>query len=464
MTILPERTLVRNQFKTLFRAALAAALLIPSLAFATNGYFQIGYGAKSVGMGGTGVANPQDALAGAVNPAGMAHVGKRFDLELRWFSPIREAELSSSGFGASTYNVDKKSSRNNFFIPNFGYAAPINEKLSWGISAYGNGGMNTEYHRNIYDNAFAQMLFNGSSTGTPDTGKLGVDLAQLIIAPTLAYKVNDRHTIGASLLIGVQAFEAYGLGNFQCFTKDVAATGYAGCGGGYPTFPSNGLTNNGHDWSYGAGIRLGWMGQVTDRLTLGAAATSKVYMTEFDDYDNLFAEDGDFDIPAHITVGLAFQATDKLKVALDIQRIFYSQVDSINNPGPVATDFSAPPPSRPLGTNSGFGFGWEDVWVYRLGFSYDVNNQWTVRAGYDHSESPIPDDELLFNILAPAVVADHVTLGFTYRPHKNGEWNASYMHAFERDQDGITGFGGAPVPAKLQMYQNAVNVGYAWKF
>ena len=188
MTILSERALVRTQFKTLFRAALAAALLIPSIAFATNGYFQIGYGAKSVGMGGTGVANPQDALAGAVNPAGMAHVGKRFDLEIRWFSPIREAELDMRGFGpmGSGSVVSEKSSRNNFFIPNMGYAAPINEQWSWGISAYGNGGMNTEYHKNIYDVAFGQFFGLPSGTGAPDTGDLGVDLAQLIIAPTLA--------------------------------------------------------------------------------------------------------------------------------------------------------------------------------------------------------------------------------------------------------------------------------------
>ncbi len=54
-------------------------------------------------------------------------------------------------------------------------------------------------------------------------GTLGVDLAQSIQALTVAFKANDAHTFGASLLVGVQRFSARGLGNFQCFTTSVAS-------------------------------------------------------------------------------------------------------------------------------------------------------------------------------------------------------------------------------------------------
>jgi hypothetical protein len=50
-------------------------LVTPLLANATNGYFSHGYGAKSQGMAGVGIALPQDALAAATNPAGTALVG-----------------------------------------------------------------------------------------------------------------------------------------------------------------------------------------------------------------------------------------------------------------------------------------------------------------------------------------------------------------------------------------------------
>ena len=44
-------------------AALTALALLPGVSSATVGYFAHGYGMKSVGMGGVGIALPQDSLA-----------------------------------------------------------------------------------------------------------------------------------------------------------------------------------------------------------------------------------------------------------------------------------------------------------------------------------------------------------------------------------------------------------------
>ncbi|MDE2353380.1 MAG: long-chain fatty acid transporter, partial [Betaproteobacteria bacterium] len=71
--------------------------LVSPLAQATNGYFAIGYGQKSVGMGGVGIALPQDALAAASNPAGMVWVGDRTDLGLEWFRPTRSSSITGNG-------------------------------------------------------------------------------------------------------------------------------------------------------------------------------------------------------------------------------------------------------------------------------------------------------------------------------------------------------------------------------
>ena len=74
-------------------AAMTVAALAPTAAFATTGYFQHGYGIKAKGMGGVGIALPQDSLAAATNPAGMAFVGNRLDAGLDWFRPIRDTEI-----------------------------------------------------------------------------------------------------------------------------------------------------------------------------------------------------------------------------------------------------------------------------------------------------------------------------------------------------------------------------------
>ena len=484
---------------------LRAASIISGLAFtattsATTGYFQLGYGAKSLGLAGAIVSNPQDAMAASVNPAGMALVGERVDAGITFFNPgDRSAKLETSALGA-TYDVGDKSRRNLFFVPSLGYTSKINDKLFWGISMYGNGGMNTTYDRNIYNEASAVFGANGAGQqlasqipgvtpeqiqaagraaasrvpeGTEasdfvpiqDVGTLGIDLVQGIIAPTLTFKVHPKHVVGASLLVGIQRFSARGLGNFQCFTKSAGSNpaNAATCPQGYAAEPSNGLTNNGSDWAYGAGVRVGWIGEVLPKLSLGAAVASKIYMTEFDKYDELFAEDGDFDTPANFTVGLTYKPTPGLNLSFDFQRIYYEGVNSISNAGPTTASFTSPIPSKNLlGADDGFGFGWENINVYRLAVDYRYNREWNFRAGYSYNDQPIPDDQVLFNILAPATPKVHATVGFTYRPNRSSEWNFAYMHAFEEKvSSSQTAMG---MPGYIKMRQNAIDLSYSFLF
>ena len=48
-----------------------ALLFVANSSFATDGYFETGYGVKQQGQGGAGVALPADSLVGATNPAGL---------------------------------------------------------------------------------------------------------------------------------------------------------------------------------------------------------------------------------------------------------------------------------------------------------------------------------------------------------------------------------------------------------
>lgn len=173
--------------------ALAAALLAPVLAGATNGYFSHGYGAKSQGMAGVGIALPQDGLAAATNPAGTAAVGNRYDLGLTLFAPSRDASIVGNAFGADASYCGNNTST--FLIPDFGYTRQVNPHLAVGLAVYGNGGMNTDYSANPYARFGA-------------TGSAGINLEQLFISSSVAYKVSDAHTFGAALNLAYQRFEA----------------------------------------------------------------------------------------------------------------------------------------------------------------------------------------------------------------------------------------------------------------
>ena len=412
---------------------LAAAItsFLASSAWATNGYAPHGIGQKSQGMGGVGVAYSQDALAGGVNPAGMVHVGNRIDLGLNWFRPIRSTNISGSPVPPANGHQDGSDTKN-FLVPEFGYNRMLDDNSSFGVSVFGTGGMNTDYA-----NGFA--LFNGASF----PARTGVNLAQLFIVPTYSLKLNENHSVGIGLNLAVQAFEAQGL---QGFT-------------GFSTSGAN-LTNNGHDFSYGAGVRIGWQGKVSDTVTLGATYQTRTYMTEFDDYRGLFAEQGDFDIPENFAVGIAVQATPKMVVAADVMRINYSSVNSIGNGGP-----STNPSAFPLGGDSAAGFGWEDQTIFKLGLSYQYSNKLTLRAGFNHADQPIPSSQTLFNMLAPATVEDHLTLGATWIMDNDAELTLSYMHAFENEVKGSgsipAAFGGGE--ADIKMYQDAIGIAYSWK-
>lgn len=429
---------MKSTFKRSLLAFAVAAAVAPMTANATNGYFAHGYGIKAKGMAGVGIALPQDALAAATNPAGMVEVGNRVDFGAEIFRPDREGRTLYGPNSGSWYDGNDTEA---FLIPEFGYNQMLNNNMSLGVSVFGNGGMNTDYSAGIYS---SNPLGLNDQTGT------GVDLMQLFISPTLGWKINERHSVGVSLNLAYQRFEATGLSDFCGFT---APGGPAGCADGV-----TGLSDQGYDDSYGWGVRIGWIGKITDTVTLGATYQSKTRMSEFDEYNQLFAEQGDFDIPSNYGVGIAVQATPQLTVAFDYMRINYSDVNSIANPNNGWT-------GGILGTDNGPGFGWDDINVYKLGFAYQVNDNLTLRAGWNHGDQPIPTSQTQFNIIAPGVIEDHVTLGATWTLRNGGELSAYYMHAFENEVNGTAPTN--PMDAghgDLKMSQDAIGVAYGWSF
>jgi long-chain fatty acid transport protein len=425
------------RLKKIAASLLAAGMIASPLAHATNGYFPIGYGAKTEGMGGAGIALPQDSIAAANNPAGMVIVGDRVDLGLIWFKPNRSAEITGNGAGMDgTYSGN---GRSNFFIPSFGFNRMINSNTSLGVSVFGNGGMNTQYNTNPLAG------FPGGG------GNLGINLEQLFIAPTWAMKINEANSVGVSLNLAYQMFSATGLGPFAAPSPNNASSN------------PGAVTDNGTDTSTGYGVRIGWIGEVTPMVTLGATYQSKTNMSKFSKYSGLFADQGSFDIPSNYGVGIAVKAQPSTTIAFDIQRINFSDVPSVNNP------FTALPPAfggtgALFGSTGGPGFGWQNITVYKLGVSHSYNSTFTLRAGYDHCDEPIPSSQTLLNILAPGVVQDHVTLGATWTLPNKAELTANYVHAFSKTVNGSgsipAGLGGGN--ANLTMYEDSIAISYGW--
>ena len=411
-------------------AALAVLAGPMTAAMATNGYFSHGYGIKAKGMGGASAAMTDNAFAGANNPAAAAWAGNRVELGVDLFSPNRSMTRANSGGGFGDASV--KSDKNLFAIPEIGFNRAVNEKLGVGVTVYGNGGMNTDY-------AGGQLnCGQGPANVLCGSGRLGVDLIQLIVAPTVAYKFNDQHSVGISPLLVHQRFKAEGL---QAFAPGSSS-------------PSN-LTNNGTDTSNGLGVRLGYLGKITDRFSVGASYAPKIGMSKFSKYSGLFAEQGNFDIPANYTLGLSFQATPDVTLAFDYQRIGYSGVKSIGNSSAQGT--------APLGAANGQGFGWSDINVVKLGVQWQATPKLVLRGGFNSGSNPIQSRDVTFNILAPGVTTKHYTAGGTYALSGNTELSMSYMHAPSSAVSGTSAlpFGGTET---IRMSQRALGIQFGWRY
>ena len=280
--------------------------------------------------------------------------------------------------------------------------------------------------------AYGYNFFDVGPSNTNENATLGIELFQMQILPTLAYKYNDTHSFGVSPIIAMQRFSARGLGEFGNF---------------FFSSDDTQMTDRGQDYSFGGGIKLGWQGRFLkdDALTLGATWNSKVFMEKFRKYQGLIADGGQLDIPEHYALGIAYNFNKKFMATMDVQRILYSQVPAIGNRhdttcwtgesdlGVLICPGTPPIPQGEdkLGGATGLGFGWKNQTVYKLGLAFKANSKWTYRFGLNYGKAPIPADQILFNTIAPGVVEEHITLGFSYTPDKDTEINFMFMHALK---------------------------------
>jgi long-chain fatty acid transport protein len=409
--------------------ALLGILVAAEPAGATDGYFAKGYGTNYKAMAGAGVALYLGTQAPATNPAAMVFLGPRYDIGIELFNPNRQYSVTGSPsgfpgtFGLAPGRVESGSSY--FAVPALGANWRVGENGTFGFAAYGNGGMNTDYAFPVFGVAPA-----------------GIDMSQLFLAPTYARKLAPRHAVGVSAILAYQRFEAKGLQGFSPFSGD-------------PTR----LTNNDHANSYGAGLRVGYLGELTDWLSLGASYQTRIHMSSFDNYSGLFAEKGGFDIPQTFTGGVALKPVEKLTIALDVQWINYESVSS------VANDFLPNLGLSPLGADDGAGFGWHDMTVYKAGLQFEADKSWILRAGYSYGRQPIRDNEMLINILAPGVMEQHVTAGVTRLIKKGQALNLAIVRAIPKS---VTGPNNLEAPSQqsieLRMDQWEFDISYSFGF
>ncbi len=195
-------------------------------------------------------------------------------------------------------------------------------------------------------------------------GRLGVDLMQLIIAPTVAWKIAPDHAMGIAPLFAYQRFRIQGA---QLFTQLSQA-------------PAN-VTNKDYDNSTGWGVALRLHGPLARASSIGRDVHVE------DEHGQVRQVQGALRRGRRLRHARALHARRGLPpdrragcVAIDYKRIKYSGSPPSATRAPTRRR-SAPP--------NGPGFGWQDVDVWKFGVQYQASPKLTVRAGYGKSDNPI---------------------------------------------------------------------------
>jgi len=428
--------------KTLLISSLALAMS-PAV-YATNGLAPIGLGQVHKAMGGAAVGNPVNTMSMASNPAAASFISDGFDMGGELFKPNRVVTNSAwvdavqPGLGGTVYKGNAASA---FFIPEGGYKKDVGN-MSAGLIAYGNGGMNSSYKPKspvFVTGAPSPNHIAPFNAGTSST--TGVDLKQVFISPTVSKKLNDKHSVGLSVNLIAQAFHATGIQAFAGDPRVVASD----------PKKLQAFQDPGTSTSTGIGATVGWMGQLSDTVTMGASYRFKTKMSKFKKYIGLFPG-GSMDVPAAATIGMAMKVTPATTIAADIQQIYYSKVAAIGNSSHSTKSF---------GDSDGAGFGWDDQTVYKIGVKHQLNPKLALMGGLNHGKSPLGPEETRFNALTPAVVEDHLSLGFEYKLDNSSSLSGSYIRTFSNTVKGDPTKG---QPFDLSMDQHALGIAYSKQF
>ncbi len=124
--------------------------------------------------------------------------------------------------------------------------------------AFIGAGLKTEYNQTVNSDSCNRVnsgavpgyttcpptFYDPNITITP-TNEAGVEMMQMQLIPSIAYKVHENHSFGASLVMAATYFRAEGLGAFE----DLGFTSTSG-----------NMSDMGWEHSFGGGYRLGWLG------------------------------------------------------------------------------------------------------------------------------------------------------------------------------------------------------------
>lgn len=352
----------------------------------------------------------------------------------------------------------------------------------------------------VFPLAGARYTLETKSDLFPEGVENRTDLMSVAVAPTIAYRVNDRFSIGVSLNANVQRLEFDGLVAQRAeimrgVTPLVVTFGelFKSYGGDYV----RGEVDSDPLWAYGVGGRVGIMWKLTDFFQLGLMYSPKAWMSKssgkakvdftrhFDatPFSGVIQQIGwlpnrgrygfatnydieiEMELPQRAGAGVAFLLRHNLTLGVDFQWINYA--DTQFKLKTILQDGDNPDANTLIGSSdldTYLTLGWKDQYVVSAGIVWQPSPYWILRAGYNYSSNPVPRSYL--NPQFAAIIEHHVSAGVS-------------LLLDEHVAIHVAGEGGLPARLKsgsvnhahpdfanseLEIYTIGVLLGISWRF
>lgn len=371
------------------RIILTALSCLPFLAF--SGGFQVNLqGNQQAGMGHLGTSFYLGASSAYFNPA-MMGLG-----DTKWSIEAGASGIQSYVIYQNQETGNEAETDNPLGTPFYLYGTyQISDILTAGLAVYTPFGSSVVWGDDWEGNYLIQ----------------DISLSAIYIQPSFSINATEKLNVGLGLVFATGGFELNRAVAFQSANSSYGTTTLEGNAGGI---------------GYNFGIHY----QATEKLGIGMTYRSGVSM-------RLDGGDATFDLPASTaqsvpptnsfdatlplpnttTIGVSYQATEKLLVALEYSRIAWGIYESLD------FDFETETASFKDSKNPR---NYEASGIYRIGFQYAVNDNLTARIGAYYDESPIQDD--YFNPETPNTDNIGLTAGASYSIGEKLSIDASFIY------------------------------------
>jgi long-chain fatty acid transport protein len=390
---------------------LAAALVLASApAQAGNGHVLHGIGATNSSMGGAGVALPNDPLGALnLNPALLTRLdGHRFEFSVEYNTPSNAVESRVGPFSGRTEEDGDPA-----LVPAFGWTHhQSGGRIAYGMGVLGLAGFGADYPQDSRNPLLAPQ--------PQGFGRVYSNYQLMKVPTVLAWQLGDQLSLGFSFNAARSALTA-------------SPAGFAApdCSGpaGPCFFPS---VNSDSAWGFGATV--GAYYEVTPAVALGLSYSTEIDFEDFEwnstaanpnrpNFGTARRIELQLNYPAVLVAGVGITPGDRLAIALDGKWINYEDTEGFADV-----------------------LGFEDITVVALGVQFRATDRFTLRAGYNVSDNPIPEDRTFFTVATPAIFEDRVTAGLGIRATESLELNLGYYHVFENRISGPFISPAGPVP------------------